>query len=505
MARIYQNVRGNRPGRSVFDLSYSKVFTCDMGELIPVCAEEVIPGDSFQLGAQMTIRFMPLVAPILHPIYATVHYFFVPYRVLCGHEDVDVDWEAFITGGSAGTDATVLPTWNVTTNTVGSLWDYLGFPLGVDNADARPLAFPQIAYNMIWNEYYRDENVQTEVTVDTQEAILNACWSKGYFESALPWLQRGTTPALSISGTLSTAWPDAAIVNDNVAVQTTFGFKDAAEADGILHVYKSADDDPRNNARDFFTRGTVDLSGASTFDLADLRLAIAVQRWMELNARGGARLVEFTKAHFGVQMPDYRAQRPEYIGGLKVPVIISEVLQTSETSGTPQGTMVGHGIALARQMCAKVRVSEFGLVMGILCVRPVPMYHQGINRQWLRETRYDFYNPAFAGLSEQAIETRELYCDAANELVIFGYQGRYDEMRTKPNMVCGDMHADYDHWHLCRQFSAQPTLSSSFLTCTPRKDIFAAPAEDGLLVHFGNIIKAVRPIPAMAQPGMGVL
>lgn len=482
--RIYQNVMMNRPGRSVFDLSYQKIFTGDMGKLYPVLCDEVVPGDVWQIGNEIVIRFMPLVAPILHEIYVTVHYFFVPYRLICAHPDIDVDWESFITGGEDGDDATVLPTWNVATNTVGSLWDYLGFPLGVDNANARPLIFPMAAYNMIWNDYYRDENVDAEVTVDTQETILSARWEKDYFTSALPWQQRGTSPAIPLSGTENVAYPgfvsaSAFTVQGNSA---------------LIVPFQSIDEQ-------LLEKGTIDFSAAGTFDIEDLRLAVRLQMWMERNARAGARLKEVIRSHFAVDVGDHRCERPEYIGGSKAPVIVSEVLQTSKTDGTALGTMGGHGISVQKNFCAKLRVPEHGLVMGIMCVRPRPVYHQGIDRQWLRETRYDFYWPEFAGLSEQAIETRELYCDAAHELTVFGYQGRYDEMRVKKSMVCGDMHSDYDHWHLCRQFSAQPTLNTAFVTCDPRKDIFAAPAEDGLLVSFGNIIRAVRPMPAFASPG----
>jgi len=245
---------------------------------------------------------------------------------------------------------------------------------------------------------------------------------------------------------------------------------------------------------------------ASTFDIADLRLAFQVQRWMERNARAGVRYTEFLQAHFGVAPRDDRMQRPEYIGGSKSPIIVSEVLQTSGTKDepTPQGNMAGHGISVSTNHCGKFRCQEFGLIMGILSVMPRSAYQQGINRQWLRRTKYDFFFPEFANLSEQVIETAEIYASGveAENINPFGYQGRYDEMRIKPNMVVSEMKDTYDYWHLGRIFTSAPTLDDTFITCTPSKRIFAAESEPGLIISHGNLIKAIRPIPLSAEPGL---
>ena len=237
--------------------------------------------------------------------------------------------------------------------------------------------------------------------------------------------------------------------------------------------------DNDNHTYYFYTalqNNTVDLSTASTFDIADLRLAFQIQKWMERNARGGVRYTEFLRAHFGVAPRDERLHRPEYIGGSKSPVIMSEVLQTSSTDlTTPQGNLAGHGISAQDQFCGSYRAAEFGLIMGIMSIMPKPAYSQGINRQWLRRSKFDFFFPEFVGLSEQAIEQAEIYATdvASANTTIFGYQGRYDEMRTKDNMVVGEMRTTFDYWHLARQFSSAPLLNSSFITCIPRKDIFA--------------------------------
>lgn len=252
---------------------------------------------------------------------------------------------------------------------------------------------------------------------------------------------------------------------------------------------------------------TVDLSSASTFDIADLRLAFQIQKWMERNARAGARYTEFLQVHFGQSPRDDRLQRPEYIGGTKAPVIISEVLQTSSSDATSaQGNLAGHGIAISDQHAGKYHVQEFGLILGIMSVMPRTAYQQGINRQWLRRTKFDFFFPEFSNLSEQAIENAEICATSvsAHNTGIFGYQGRYDEMRVKSSMVCGQMRDTFDYWHLGRQFdiASPPTLNADFVKCVPDKRIYAVESEPGLIVSFGNVVRAYRPLPLIAEPGL---
>ena len=480
---VFSEVGGLHPRRSVFDLSYEKKLTCDMAQLIPVMCDEVVPGDVFKIGNQAVVRFQPLVAPILHEINMYVHYFFVPYRILWD------DWEDFISGGVDGQFSDPIPEWEPTINTEGSLWDFFGFPVGVDPDGAYPLDFPRRAYNFVYNEYYRDENLQTEVAL-TNETILNRGWEKDYFTSALPWQQRGTAPALPISGTTSAVWTGG---GSGVPTNIQFGLlnHNIFDADSLVAINKN----------------TVDLSTASTFDIADLRLAFQIQKWMERNARAGVRYTEFLRAHFGVSPRDERLQRPEYIGGSKAPCIISEVLQTSSTDATtPQGNLAGHGITVSDAYCGKYHAQEFGLIIGIMSIMPRSAYSQGIDKQWLRKTKYDFYFPEFANLSEQAILNAEICATGtlSHNQDIFGYQGRYDEMRTKNSQIVSGMRTTFDYWHLGRQFNtgSPPVLNEDFIKCVPRKDIFAVPSEPGLIVNFANIIKAFRPLPYMAVPGL---
>ena len=493
---VFSQVGGLHPRRSVFDLSYEKKLTCDMAQLIPVMCDEVVPGDVFKIGNQAVVRFQPLVAPILHEINMYVHYFFVPYRILWD------DWEDFISGGEDGQFSDPIPEWEPTLTTEGSLWDFFGFPVGVDPDGAYPLDFPRRAYNLVYNEYYRDENLQTEVAL-TNETILNRAWEKDYFTSSLPWQQRGTAPALPISGTTHAHWADTMFNPTMPGVPAQLAF------DGVVSNYALQTHNAQgyNNAIGFFGSNTVDLSSATTFDIADLRLAFQIQKWMERNARAGVRYTEFLRAHFGVSPRDERLQRPEYIGGSKAPCIISEVLQTSSTDATtPQGNLAGHGITVSDAYCGKYHAQEFGLIIGIMSIMPRSAYSQGIDKQWLRKTKYDFYFPEFANLSEQAILNAEICATGtpAHNQDIFGYQGRYDEMRTKNSQIVSGMRTTFDYWHLGRQFNtaSPPVLNEDFIKCIPRKDIFAVPSEPGLIVNFANIIKAFRPLPYMAVPGL---
>lgn len=487
----FNRTGGLFPSKSVFDLSYDKKFTCDMGQLIPIMCEEMVPGDFWRIGNQSITRTQPLVAPILHEVEQSVYYFFVPDRLMWS------DFEEFITGGITGDVVHAIPTWEPTDTTVGSLWDYMGFPTGIDPEGAYPVDFPRRAYNFVYNEYFRDESLTTEVALDN-ETILNASWGKDYFTSALLTQQRGTAPALPVTG--SVAWVASQFTQD--ASGNPLSFVDGgADLDAHLNGATSI-----TNALGFLNANTLN---ATTFDVADLRLAFQIQKWMERNNRAGARYTEFLRAHFGVSPRDERLDRPEFIGGSKSSLIFSEVLQTSSTDAepTPQGNLAGHGIGVSSAYCGKYHAEEFGVIIGIMVVRPKPAYSQGINRQWLKSTKYDYYFPEFANLSEQAILNAEICARDANpthNAGIFGYQGRYDEMRYKPNMICGEMRTTYDYWHLARQFDPAnpPTLNDEFVECVPRKDIYAVQNEPGLLVNFGNLIKAYRPIPIMSEPGL---
>ncbi len=540
---VFSSVLGNKVGRSVFDLSHVKRFTCDMGELIPVYFDECVPGDTRKIGMQCVTRFQPLVAPILDSVDLTVHYFFVPTRLLMDKEE---DWNTFLTGGIDGKDNSVtLPlhmfhysdgTYNSDHNPFSrgsshgrySLWDYFGLPIGLAKFedDVRDinhvLGFAQRAYNLVWNEFYRDTNLCTEVA-KTNGCVLYRAWKKDYFTSALPWQQRGVAPALPISGVVPVNFGSSFnLSNPKVTLNgTDYGITSGyANVGGNILKPATPSADPSYQGSISSIKGTpssasINLGNASTFDVATLRQAFQIQRWLELNARGGVRYTEFLRSHFGIAPRDEVLGRPQYIGGTKSSIVVSEVLQTSQTTdkegatdNSPLGRLAGHGLGASSDYICTFTSKEFGYIIGIASWMPRPSYQQGVNRIFTRKSKFDFYFPEFAHLSEQAVTKAEVYATGTSEdLETFGYQGAYNEMRYTPSFNCADMRDTFKYWHLGRIFTSAPNLNAGFLTTNHRysggirKDIFASTDEPGLLVQFANIVKAIRPLPVYGTPG----
>lgn len=557
----FTQVKSLRPGRSVFDLSYEKKFDFNIGQIIPVCCEEMVPGDTFKIGNELVINAQPLNAPVYHSINVFVHYFFVPTRLIFD------GWEDFITGGIDGNDATVLPRFYQMKLPGGgtpspaqsagpyTLWDYFGFPVisdgsgsytfpgtGVGPSDPayfyRPLSFPWRCYNLVWNEYYRDETLQSEVNIHNV-SVLNRNWSKDYFTSALPFQQRGTSPALPISGNLDVIFTS----KGSTLIDLTSRNVNASEEISLGRIFSIDDlnDDadarinevgPRSigaagrvgalqltgNHVDSVTSGKVDLSDALTFDVSDLRLAFQLQKFMERAARGGVRYTEFLTSFFGVSPTDARLQRPEYLGGSKSPILINQVTQTSESGTTPQGTLRGKGITADKNYICSYTASEFGYLIGLMSVLPMPSYQQGVPRKWLRKSKTDFYFPMFAHLSEEPIYEEQIFAfggDGDNGLSgdariwngkVFGYQAPYNDMRQNQNMVCGSLRDSLSYWHAGRIFDTAPSLNSDFIECNQSRDhlnrIFAVQNVPGLICNFANIITAIRPLPKYGEPGL---
>lgn len=545
---VFSSVLGNKVGRSVFDLSHVKRFTCDMGQLIPVYFDECVPGDTRKIGMQCVTRFQPLVAPILDSVDLTVHYFFVPTRLLMNKEE---DWNTFLTGGKDGKDDSVsLPVWDFgsvpessssrafSNNIVFqkySLWDYFGLPMtdnliGVRNAN-NVNGFAQRCYNLVWNEFYKDENLCDDVPLDNATVLYRA-WKKDYFTSALPWQQRGVAPALPLSGTLPVdnlvgsfyALGDNSLAN-GVDFVTDDGFSRIMKSNSSGSTFLSSA--PSSDVKVMQVKGvfkpyssssplpSVNLENASSFNIATFRQCVQIQRWLELNARGGVRYTEFLRSHFGIAPKDEVLGRPQYIGGTKSNIVISEVLQTSRTvdstqteKGSPLGRLAGHGLGASSDYICTFTSKEFGYIIGIASWMPKPSYQQGVNRIFSRKTKFDFYFPEFAHLSEQAVTNGEIFATGTDkDKEIFGYQGAYNEMRYTPSFNCADMRDTFSYWHLGRIFDHAPKLNAGFLTTNPaydggiRKDIFASQNEPGLLVQFANIVKAVRPLPVYGTPG----
>ena len=505
----FQKAVGLNPGRSVFDLSYANKFSGKMGYIYPVYVEEVVPGDVFDLGAAAVLRMTPLVAPVLHEIDVHYHAFFVPFRILQQRDVVNSNgktmWERFITGGQSGISSDVLPRMNLSVApSEGSLIDFLGVgipgvSLAVSGGDDSPLAWPVYAYNRIYNDWFRNETLDAEVGL-SDTSLRTALWEQDYLTSALPWQQRGTAPALPVSGTSYANFAASTHVEQGNISGIGLGVLSATskiqtESSGGVTALKTALSD-----------NVVDLSSATTFNVSDLRLAVQIQRYLELNAVAGYRYTEYLHAHFGVAPRDDRLDRSEYIGGFSQPINISEVLQTSETSTTPQGNLAGHGLMAGSHKVGRYHVQEFGIIIGMFYAAPKTAYQQGIRRNWLRKTRYDYYHPEFANLSEQAITEEEIYLQSAQaaNLGIFGYQGRYNEMRVHNDEVHGAFRSSPLYsWHLGRIFASAPGLSSSFVHIDPAtiNRCFANQSSDHLLVHWGNRVRAIRPLPSIPTPG----
>jgi len=496
-SKIFEQVQVDKPRYSGFDLSHEKKLSCNMGELIPIFLSEVVPGDQFKVSSEVFLRMAPMVAPIMHRVDVYVHYFFVPNRLSW------LDWEDFITGGVDGTGAaSSFPTIQLNTAEVniGTLADYLGIPDNVGTTTGPTVSrFPFLAYQQVWNEYYRDENLSTSIepanrnwaTIsDTNLTTLRQrCWEKDYFTSALPWAQRGTAISLPIDVLVDQS--------DSASITQLPGNVRLDNATGNPALVYASDGGTNNDV-------PIQLIGDQTeFTINELRRTSALQRWAETSARTGYRYVETIRAHFGVKTSDGRLQRPEYLGGGRQPVHISEVLNTSATTGEPQGNMAGHGVSVGQSNTFKRRFEEHGYVIGIMSVLPRTAYQQGIERHWWRSEKEDFYWPEFANLGEQEIYNKEIFYDwdTGTNDDVFGYQQRYAEYKYMTDTVHGEFKSTLYFWHMGRIFNLTPALNESFVESDPTTRIFAVDdSSDHLWVQVYNKFQARRPMPFFSDP-----
>lgn len=488
--------------RSVFDLTHERKLSCDMGKLVPMMYQEVLPGDTFKVNTDMLVRIAPMLSPVMHRITAYTHFYFVPTRLLW------TNWEKFITGGEDGKNASVVPT--VTSPgggyAAGTLWDYFGLPTGIAGIEA--LAFLFRAYALIYNQWYRNQNLISEVGLSladgadatTNMSILNRMWEQDYFTGALPFAQRGDAVEVPLGGVvpvnLKSATGTEQLIkkasDHSLMTSGTMGV-DGAGGFGVTGVKGVIDPNGTLEA---------DLGSASPITINALRQCFQVQKWMERNARGGARYIESILTHWGIRSSDARLQRPEFLGGGRSPIVISEVLQTSSTDGTsPQGNMAGHGYSAQSGHGFVKSFEEHGYIVGVLSIMPRTAYYQGVNRMWNRRSNKDWAWPEFANLGEQEILNKEIYAGAALPDGVFGYNPRYEEYRREPSTVHGDFRTTLDYWHMARKFTAEPALNAAFVTADPTKRIVAAPSEHVCWIQLLNQVQAARLLPKRGTPG----
>lgn len=495
---MFQSIGIRKPKKNKFNLSHDVKLSFNMGQLVPVLTEEIVPGDSFKVTSEVMLRLAPMVAPIMHKVDVYMHYFFVPNRLIWD------DWEDFITGGEDGTAAPVWPhysmdyLYNAGFISKGHLSDYLGLPPQTSNPtnDQNVSALPFRAYTTIWNEYYRDQNIVGPATVDKTSGsqvgsavLVNRvrAWEKDYFTSALPWAQRGDS--VTIPGVIDYSTHSDVVMGTGASA-------------GVLDV--RANGELNASAPPAQTNfGRIENLDDIGIDINDLRRSSALQRWLELAARGGSRYIEQMLSFFGVASSDARLQRPEYLGGGKQHVMISEVLQTAETATTPQGNMAGHGISVGATNEFTKTFEEHGFVMGIMSVLPRTAYQEGIHRKWTRSDKFDYYFPQFAHLGEQEIKNREIYYDGDDDPDdTWGYQSRYAEYKHTQSRVHGDFRDDLNFYHMGRIFGELPGLDINFIQAAPTHRIFANTSvlDDKLWCQVHHNISALRPMPYFGDP-----
>lgn len=556
---LFNSIPMVRPRRNTFDLTNDWKTDAKFGFLEPVFLCDAVPGDRFTIQDELLVRFDALIAPILHNVNVYIHYFFVPNRLLWD------DWEEFITGGPDGTIELVPPGIKPDSDLaldyfqVHGLFDYLGVqPIDGPVQDCDPISIlPLKAYTKIFNDYYRDQNLTEEVDIrsdicgvvdlsveeqidmmDDISKLRYRAWEKDYFTSALPWTQRGAQMSipfsldeLSVSGQ-SRIYP---LIRSEVTGNVRRALnREIADIDTPnLRLTSSTDPQVNPDAESqqqwidelysphvgfefdgySFDPGkglhTESPSAVNAPTINDLRVAMRIQEWMETNAVGGSRYIEQIYAHFGVRSSDSRLQRAEYLGGGKVPVVISEVEQTSSTdSESPQGNLAGQAISVGNSIKFKKYFEEHGWILGIMSIMPRASYSQGVPRMFTRQTKFDFFWPKFAHLGEQPIYNQELFLEEnINGKGTFGYIPRYSEYKFYPSSVHGALRSTKSFWHLSRMFNEQPNLNEQFVylnsdTSSALDRIFAVTGNWPMTVEIFHKIWAKRPMPRFGTPTM---
>lgn len=516
--------------RSTFNRSHGYKTTFDSGYLVPFYIDEALPGDSFSLNATIFARLATPVVPVMDNMFLETFFFAVPIRLIWDN------WQRFNGEQKNPADSTdfLIPQISAPTGgwATGSLSDYFGLPTGVSNLSVSSLWHR--AYNLIWNEWFRDQNLQNSVPVPTDDGpdtegdftLLRRGKRHDYFTSALPWPQKGPGVELPLGTSAPVYGNDNAIRLRDGSGSTYSLYSQSGNlmallnnSDPVLVANNSARTTVGNDvANDTFGLVTAsmnresglyaDLNQATAATINSLRQAFQIQRLLERDARGGSRYTEIIRSHFGVVSPDFRLQRPEYLGGSSTRINIAPVQQTSSSDATsPQGNLAAFGVAADSNHGFSHSFTEHCVLIGLANVRADLTYQQGIPRMFSRKTRWDFYWPALAHLGEQAVLNKEIYAQGtAQDDLAFGYQERWAEYRYFPSQITGKFRSkdpqSLDVWHLSQEFSSLPTLSSQFIQDNPPIDrVIAVPSQPQILFDSFIDLRCARPMPVYSVPG----
>lgn len=537
--------------RNKFSLSHYKLLTGKMGYMIPIGLIEVLPGDTVRHATSMFLRLAPMLAPVMHPCHVKIHTWYVPHRLVWD------EFEDFITGGPDGLNASVFPTVTAPSGTgfaVGSLADYLGVPTGVPGLVVSALPFR--VYDLIYNEWYRDQDLEEELTISkdsgadttTAMALQRGDWARDIFTTARPWPQKGmqvtvpvtgaasglqvvsdgTNPTFTYSaGTVPGTVPGTTEPISYSAGETSFALRGdsgninwtSATYGTLTGMFGGGNDMLFTKASSNIPTGTGPFAVAGTWknpglkvqgtvgdlgqvDINLLREAFALQRFEEHRAMYGSRYVEYLR-YLGIKASDARLQRPEYLGGGQQTIQFSEVLQTAE-GADPVGTLRGHGIAAMRSNRYRRFIEEHGYIMSFVMVRPKSVYMQGIDRTWLRRVKEDFWQKELEHIGQQEVYTQELYAGNSEALTpadeVFGYQNRYDDYRQHWSSVSGEFRTILNYWHMARDFENKPVLNADFISAVPTERIFASQKNDQLYMMANHSIQVRRLMSKFGNP-----